>query len=96
MSTDTRHAAPAVPADLIEAIQSFPSHREVEHCGQKFTAGALDIYADCPTCGTRLKLRSFGAATELEDVFDAVLEWMTDPDARQSAEARLRVIEDEN
>ena len=95
MSTDTQHPATDVPADLIEAIQSFPSRREVEHCGQTFVAGALDMYADCPTCGTRLKLRSYSATTELEDVFDAVLEWMTDPAARQSAESRLRAIEDD-
>jgi predicted nucleic acid-binding Zn-ribbon protein len=95
MSTDTQPPPAAIPSDLIEAIQSFPPQRVVEHCGQKLSVGALEMYADCPNCGTRIKLRSFGATTELEDVFDAVLEWMTDPAARRSAELRLQAIEDD-
>ena len=83
------------PYDLIEAIQSFPSEREVVHCGETFAVPPFDIYADCPICGTRIKVRSLGATTELEDVFDAVLEWMSDPLARKVAEMRLREMADD-
>jgi len=94
MSTDIARTT-EIPYDLIEAIQSFPSERQVEHCGQTFAVPALNTYAVCPKCGTEIKVRSFGAATELEDVFDAVFEWMGDPVARQSAESRLREIEND-
>ncbi len=44
------------------------------------------IYAACPSCGTRLKVRSFASAPELEDVFDAVFTWMNQPGAEATAE----------
>jgi hypothetical protein len=94
MSTDIARTT-EIPYDLIEAIQSFPQERQVEHCGERFAVPALDIYAVCPKCRTQIKVRSFGAAAELEDVFDAVLEWMTDPIARKSAESRLKTIVDD-
>jgi hypothetical protein len=81
-----------VPASLIDAIRSFPLEREVEHCGNKFTVSPFDIYATCPHCGDQIKLRSFAAAGEIEDVFDAVFEWLLQPEARELAKARQRVI----
>jgi hypothetical protein len=62
-------------SELIDLIRDFPVQREVEHCGQRFLVPSLDIYARCPRCGAQIKLRSFSAATELEDVFDAFVEW---------------------
>jgi hypothetical protein len=81
-----------VTPELLEAIADFPLSREVHHCGTAFTASPLDLYARCPSCGTRLKLRSFSGVPELEDVFDAVLTWMLQSDAAAIAQKRLAEI----
>jgi hypothetical protein len=65
-----------LPSELIDLIRGFPVERQVEHCGQRFSVPSLEIYARCPRCGEQIKLRSFSAVTEIEDVFDAFLEWM--------------------
>jgi hypothetical protein len=78
--------------ELIDAVHALPSRREVEHCSATFTVSPFDIYAVCPRCGTRLKVRSFSAVPEIEDVFDAVFEWMNTPAGREAAERRLREI----
>lgn len=80
-----------VSSDLLEAIRNYPVEREVEHCGQRWGAPPFSIYAACPHCGARVKLRSFSAGTELEDVFDAVMEWLSKPGASEAA--RLRQLE---
>jgi hypothetical protein len=82
-----------IPHELVDAIKSFPVRRTVRHCGTTFTASPFDIYADCPACGARIKVRSFSGATELEDVFDAVFEWMNDPAAGEAATRRRQAIE---
>jgi len=89
----TRTDAPTdISPELIEAIRSFPVERETEHCNQKFQVSPFDFYATCPQCGTRFKLRSFSAVTEIEDVFDAVFEWMNEPAASVAAERRRAEI----
>jgi hypothetical protein len=70
-----------VDSELIEAIRSFSLAREVVHCGGGFLVDPLEIYADCPKCGAHIKLRSFTASYEIEDLFDAVLLWMNRPEA---------------
>ncbi|MEX0703093.1 MAG: hypothetical protein WD069_13440 [Planctomycetales bacterium] len=82
-----------ISEDLLEAIRSFPVEREVEHCGTRIKVSPFEFYVDCPHCGSRLKLRSFSAIPEIEDVFDAVFEWLGDPEARRSAEHRRQAIE---
>jgi hypothetical protein len=77
-----------IDGDLIDAIRAFPVRREVEHCGTRITVDSLDFYATCPHCGTRIKVRSFTATPEIEDVFDAVFEWMNQEGAREVAEHR--------
>lgn len=79
--TPTQAAEVNVPHALLEAIAAFPTDREVRHCGAAFRVPPFDIYATCPACGARIKVRSFSAGTELEDVFDAVMEWMLRPGA---------------
>lgn len=64
---------------LIDAIKSFPTRKAVTHCGTTFYVNPFGIYATCPHCATTVKIRSFAAVTELEDVFDAVFEWMNQP-----------------
>ena len=63
-------------AELIEAIGSFPLAKEIEHCGSTFSVDPFDTYASCPTCGVQIKLRSFSASYEVEDVIDAVFMWL--------------------
>ena len=75
-------------SDLIEAIRAFPVRREIEHCGARIAADPFEFYMDCPHCGTRIKARSFAAAPEIEDIFDAVFEWMNEDRAREAAKRR--------
>jgi hypothetical protein len=88
-----RHSRLDVPANLIDAIRSFPLTREVEHCGCQMSVAPFDFYALCPRCGKQIKVRAFTGAGELEDVFDAVFEWMNQPGARELAQRRQEVIE---
>ena len=95
MSTRT-HLPIDISPELIDAILAFPNQREVEHCNDKFSASPFDFYAKCPRCGTRFKVRSFSGAMELEDVFDAVFQWMNNPAARANAERRQAEIADDS
>ena len=87
------HTEPLVVSDAIQmvqdAIRAFPARREVTHCGVGFTASPFAIYATCPACLARVKLRAYSAAPEIEDVFDAVFEWMTQHGAGAAADARM-------
>lgn len=88
----SKTANPDVSAELIDAIAAFPVSREVAHCGTTFRISPFDIYADCPVCRTRIKVRSFAAVAELEDVFDAVFAWMAQPGAAEVVRRRQREI----
>jgi hypothetical protein len=81
--------------DLVEAIRSFPARREVEHCGIRFEASPFDFYATCPQCGSRIKLRSFSATPEIEDIFDAVFEWMNQAGVAEVVAARRTTLYEE-
>ncbi len=88
----TEQAAVEVSPELLDAISQLPVSRDVQHCGQPFTVSPLDLYATCPQCRSRVKLRSFAAVPELEDVFDAVFAWMNQPGAAELVEKRRREI----
>ena len=93
MSTQlTRPAEADVSPDLVAAIAAYPTHRDVSHCGGTFRVPPFDVYAVCPACGQRVKVRSFAAVPELEDVFDAVFAWMNQPGAAAAADDRRRAI----
>ena len=65
--------------DVVEAIAHLPHYREVEcrRCGHKRKEYALTIQSQCAYCGTPTKLRGYAALdSEIEDVIDAVLEWL--------------------
>ncbi len=94
MSTDTTQSV-EIPYDLIEAMRSLKAVRHVSHCDQMVEVPIFEIYATCPTCGEEFKVRSFGATAEIEDLFDTVFEWMTDPISRGIAEQRIRTIEED-
>jgi hypothetical protein len=44
----------------------------------------------------KAKVRAFYGVTEIEDVFDAVLEWMLDPNNREVAEKRMLEIKNDS
>lgn len=75
--------------ELVEAITALPVRREVHHCETTFQVSPFDIYATCPACKARVKVRSFAASTELEDVFDAVMAWMLQPGAEEAVRRRM-------
>lgn len=81
-----------VPQDLLDAIAAVPTARTVSHCGSEFSAPPFDIYATCPVCRARVKVRSFAGAAEVEDVFDAVLAWMLQPGAEDAIRNRQAAI----
>lgn len=89
---DEKHKTIRVAPELVEAIGAFPLAKRVEHCGDTFSVDPFEIYANCPKCGARIKLRSFSASYEIEDVFDAVFLWMSNPEALEVAKRRQRKL----
>ena len=85
-------AGPEISDELLDAIRAFPIYRETEHCGVRFVVSPFDIYTTCPECGTRIKLRSFSANHELEDVFDAVFEWMNGLKCEEGVRRRREIL----
>lgn len=80
---------------LPDAIAALPASRAVSHCGAEFAVSPFDVYAACPACGARVKVRGFTAGPELEDVFDAVFLWMQQPGAADAARRRMRELADD-
>src|SRR5258708_25656586 len=66
---------------LLDEIENLPAHRDVTHCGTTWQVSPFDIYAQCPVCRTRLKVRSFGGS-EIQDLFHAVFAWMATAEGR--------------
>lgn len=80
----------------IEDIQDLPHYREYtcHNCGHKQNAFVLLIQRECEQCGTRSKLRRYASVgTEIEDVVDAVLEWLGQGTEFEDAMKRKRVID---
>lgn len=80
---------------LLEAIRSLPLQRVVEHCGTRVAVSPFELYADCSQCGMRVKVRSFSAGAEVEDVFDAVFEWMNQPGAQDLARRHQEMLRED-
>ncbi|SRR5579884_1612735 len=81
-----------ISQDLLDAVRTLPVRREIEHCGTRFSVSPFDFYAECPGCGSRLKVRSYSGVLELEDVFDAFFEWLNQPGAQEVARRRQEII----
>jgi hypothetical protein len=94
MNARTPTALP-LSVELVQAIRAFPVQREAQHCGVAFAVDPFAFYADCPACRARIKVRSFSGCTEIEDVFDAVFEWMSRPGAKEAAQRRQKVLEED-
>lgn len=77
-----------ISPELLDAIAQFPIVREVSHCGASFEVSPFDLYAVCPMCSERVKVRSFAAIPEIEDVFEAVFTWLAQPGALEVARRR--------
>ncbi len=91
MPADT--AAPVdIDPGLLDAIDGLPASRTASHCGTEFDVSPFDLYAVCPGCGARVKVRGFTAGPELEDVFDAVFAWMQQPGGAEAARRRMREL----
>ncbi len=66
-------------SDVIADIQNLPHYREYtcKKCGHKQKVFILRIQPSCIECGNRSKLRGYAAqGSEVEDVIDAVLNWL--------------------
>mgnify|MGYP000151762886 CR=1 FL=1 len=85
-----------VAPEIVDAVRTLPLRREVSHCGLTFSVSSFDLYATCLTCGTRIKVRAYSAIPEIEDVFDAVFEWMNQPGAERLVQERRRALADDN
>ncbi len=81
-----------VSHELIKAILSFPTSREVSHCDERFFVNPFDIQVNCPKCEKSFKVRSFSSVTEFEDVFDAVFKWLINPEAMNYFEKRQKDV----
>jgi hypothetical protein len=84
-----------VSDDLIQTIKSFPVMRQVTHCDSTFFVSPFDFYGVCPQCKSKIKLRSFSANYELEDVFDTVFEWLINPKAQEIFKKRQAEIQED-
>ena len=81
-----------VSEDLIETVKSFPTIREVVHCDSAFYVSPFDFYGVCPKCALKIKIRSFSNLPEIEDLFDAVFEWLLKPGAKEIFSNRQKEI----
>jgi hypothetical protein len=95
MKTQTPLAA-EIPKQLLGAIRTFPLEREVEHCGSRWTVSPFDMYANCPRCSCRFKLRAYAASAAIEDLFDAVFEWLLQPGAADLATRRQEALREDD
>ena len=84
-----------IPPQVLDAIARCPTHREVTHCGAGLHVSPFDIYAICPRCGQQIKVRAFSGTTEIEDVFDAVLEWINRPKVAEYVHRRQAILAEE-
>ncbi|MHC1730422.1 MAG: hypothetical protein AB9888_00090 [Bacteroidales bacterium] len=85
-------------SDVIDAIEKLPRYREFicPNCGKAQKAYSLIIQTNCQACGTRMKLRGYGAiGTEVEDVIDTVLLWLGENEDFSNALQRKQELDSE-
>lgn len=80
---------------VIEEISALNHFREFKcaDCNHEIKVHVLKIHAICPNCGAEKKCRGFGSiGTEIEDVIDAVLEWVGQGESFESVLERHQEI----
>jgi hypothetical protein len=95
MASTVSSTSSGIPSALIEAIRALPAERIVEHCGTVWSVSPFDIYSNCPQCGAQIKLRAFSGSAGIEDVFDAMFEWMNQTGADDLVRRRRETIRDD-
>ncbi len=63
----------------IDMIEDYPVVRIVEFSchGTKLKVNPLDIYANCPKCSSRVKIRAFSSyPSEVQDLLVKAKEWL--------------------
>ena len=81
--------------DIIDEIKALPHFRDITcaDCDTSFRVHTLEIHANCPKCGATPKCRAFGGiGTEVQDVIDAVLEWMGEGESLDAVMSRHKMI----
>jgi hypothetical protein len=82
-------AAPDVSWDLVEYLRRFPTERSVQRCDTDRSRAR--ILFELSEVRRNDQLRPFGG-TEIEDLFDAVFEWMNQPGAESIVRRRREAI----
>lgn len=80
---------------LIE-LEKLPHYRDLtcKICGHSQKEFILTIQTKCQNCGQEYKLRGLGAiGIEIEDVIDAVLEWIGEGNEFDLAMQRKKLID---
>lgn len=78
--------------DEIRRLECF-NNTVCPSCHTSVRYHALQIYANCPKCNTQIKVRAFGGVgTEIQDVIDAVLEWIGDGENLEAVLKRHKQI----
>ncbi len=81
---------------IIDEIQGLPHYHEYTctKCGHKQTVYILVIHGKCEQCDTEYKFRGIEPiGSEIEDVIDAVLEWMGQGKELEDAMNRKQIID---
>lgn len=81
--------------DLINEIENLPHYREYtcKICGSQQKVFILTFQTTCTTCGAISWQRSRTRRHEIEDVIDAVLEWIGSDDVLALALQRKKAID---
>lgn len=81
--------------DIIDEINRLPRFRKYtcHQCGHEQEVYTLEIYGICKSCGRKSKLRGFASmGTEIEDVIDAVLQWLgTDKEFEHAMKSKKEI-----
>jgi len=81
---------------IIDDIQKLPHYREYicPKCGHKQKVYTLVIHGKCEQCETRYKFRAIAPiGSEVEDVIDAVLDWIGGGVEFEDAMKRKHIID---
>ena len=82
--------------EVIQRIEKLRPYRDFicEKCGHKQQVYTLTIQSSCDKCGLKVKHRGYAAiGSEIEDVVDAVLEWLGQGDELKLAMQRKNEID---